>query len=178
MDRVRSLLTVLSLFLFPARLGVSLFEDQRYQYCDTFFVYLIDENRPSADAVTDAIKSLGERYQISDLKSTDGLFNAVTIRSPYDSSGMDITYLTGGEVREQVEELMTDFKTISLVGDDHQKLSKIDKANARLDIFHFEQVSDSDDLEMIDPGGLLLVMQKLNELCDGVGLDPQSKTLI
>ncbi len=157
---------------------MSLFEDQRYQYCDTFFVYLTDENRPSADAVTDAIKSLGERYQVSDLKSTDGLFNAVTIRSPYDSSGMDITYVTGGEVREQVEELMTDFKTISLVGDDHQKLSKIDKADARLDIFHFEQVSDSDDLEMIDPGGLLLVMQKLNELCDGVGLDPQSKTLI
>ena len=74
---------------------------------------------------------------------------------------------------------MNDFRTITLSGDDHKKLKMLDGCNSRFDIYHFEQQSPEGGAEeMLDPGGLLLVMERLAEVCKGVGLDPQSKTLL
>lgn len=157
---------------------VSLFEDENYIYRDTFFIHFENEHRPAGDAVKSCIESLGEKYEFSDLRETDGRFESVTIRSPHDSSAMDIAYVSGEEVTEQIAGLMKDFRTITLSGDDHLKLIKLDGCNARFDIFHFEHKSDGPgEEEMLDPGGLLLVMERLAKVCEGVGLDPQSKTL-
>ena len=90
---------------------------------------------------------------------------------------MDISFVQGEEVLEQVRNLMDEFKTITLMGDDQTKLSVLSECNARLDIYHFEQTSGGED-EMLDPGGLLLVMEKLAKLAQGVGLDPQSNALL
>lgn len=157
---------------------MSLFEDDNYQYIDTYFVYFNDENCPTEKAVVDALSSGSEKYELTNIRAQDGDFRSITVRSPHDSSGLDITYVQGEEVVEQIEELMTEFRQISLEGDDFAKLKMIGQANARLDVFQFERVSDSPGQEMIDPGGLFLVMGKLNQITEGVGLDPQSKTLI
>ena len=158
---------------------MSLFEDDRYMYCDTFFVYLDASNRPSVDQVKTAITSGSEKYVLSDSRAEDdGSFKSITVRSPHDSSGMDIVFVSGEEVRDQVAEVVDEFRQISLVGEDFDKLNQVATANARLDVFHFEETSDSEEPDMIDPGGLFLILEKLNKVCDGIGLDPQSKTLI
>ena len=158
---------------------MSLFEDDQYQYCDTFFVYFEAKNRPSLAQIEEALNSGVETCELSDAKAdTDGAFKSITVRSPHDSSAMDIAFVQGEEVVEQVQDLVTEFRQISLEGEDFGKLDQIKKANARLDVFQFERVSDSEEADMIDPGGLFLVLEKLNRICDGVGLDPQSKTLI
>jgi len=162
----------------PKEMRVSLFEDDNYVYRDTFFIYLKLENRSTADHVKECIEALSEKYEISNLKDEDGKFDSITIRSPYDSSAMDIAYVQGDEVLENIAELMRDFRTITLSGDDHKKLQLLNECNARFDVFHFEQKSDNaDEGAMLDPGGLLLVMERLVTLSQGVGLDPQSKTL-
>ena len=158
---------------------MSLFEDEQYQYCDTFFVYFHSDNRPSLEIIEKALANSGETRELTDAKSeSDGSFKSITVRSPHDSSAMDIAFVSGEEVVEQVQELMTEFRQISLEGDDFDKLKKIKDANARLDVFQFERISESSEPDMIDPGGLFLVIEKLNRICDGVGLDPQSKALI
>ena len=158
---------------------MSLFEDEKYVYRDTFFIHFENENLPTGDEVKSCIEALGEKYEFNHLRETDGKFESVTILSPHDSSAMDITFVQGDEVLEQIAGLMTDFKTITLSGEDHQKLKKLDGCNARFDIFHFEHKSDGPGgEEMLDPGGLLLVMERLADVCKGVGLDPQSKTLL
>ncbi len=158
---------------------MSLFEDENYIYRDTFFIHFADDHRPTGAEVKSCIESLGEKYEFADLRESDGKFESVTIRSPHDSSAMDISYVAGEEVVEQVAALMLDFRTITLSGDDHRKLKKLDDCNARFDIFHFEHKSDGPEgEELLDPGGLLLVMERLASVCDGVGLDPQSKTLL
>ena len=49
---------------------------------------------------------------------------------------------------------------------------------------HFEEVCDDpatveEELdEMLDPGGLLVVLEALIEMTDGVGIDPQSGSLL
>lgn len=158
---------------------VSLFEDDQYQYCDTFFVYFETQNRPSLADIEKALSSGGETCELTDAKSEpDGAFKSITVRSPHDSSAMDIAFVGGEEVVEQVEELVLEFRQISLEGEEFDKLDRIRKANARLDVFQFERVSESQEPDMIDPGGLFLVIEKLKRVCDGVGLDPQSKTLL
>ena len=157
---------------------MSLFENESYEYRDTFFVFFDRENRPSADKVQAALAELGPKYEVLNVTNQNGDFESLTIKSPYDHSGMDVAYVEGEEVAAQITELMEDFRTMTLAGDDHNKLSMLAKASARLDIYHFEQVADSSEDEFLDPGGLLMVMQKLVEICNGVGLDPQSQTLI
>lgn len=158
---------------------MSLFEDDQYQYCDTFFVYFQAQNRPSLEDIEKALSGGGETRELTDAKSdSNGAFKSITVRSPHDSSAMDIAFVGGEEVAEQVEELVSEFRQISLEGDDFEKLKKIKDANARLDVFQFERISESQEPDMIDPGGLFLVLEKLNGICDGIGLDPQSKTLI
>ena len=158
---------------------MSLFEDDQYQYCDTFFVYFQAQNRPSLEEIEKALSGGGETRELTDAKAdSDGLFKSITVRSPHDSSAMDIAFVGGEEVAEQVEQLVTEFRQISLVGEEFDKLKQIKDANARLDVFQFERISESQEPDMIDPGGLFLVIEKLNRICDGIGLDPQSKTLI
>lgn len=156
---------------------MSLFEDDSYQYCDTYFVYLQHENLPIAQAIVEALQETDDRYEISDVRELDGKFEALCLRSPHDASAMDITVVRGDEVREQIAEMMEEFRTMTLNGDDYPKLDKMKQADTRLDVFHFERVGDSGE-PAFDPGGLFLVLQKLNQVCQGVGLDPQSRTLI
>jgi len=156
---------------------VSLFEDSSYDYRDTFFVHFEVENRPTGAAVKKAIESLGDKYEMLNLRESDELFESLTIKSPHDSSAMDITFVQGEEVLEQVKDLMKELKSATLTGDDHTKLKMLSQANARFDVYHFEQTSGGEE-EMLDPGGLFLVMERLIETCQGTGLDPQSRTLL
>ncbi len=156
---------------------MSLFEDEQYEYRDTFFVFLDRSKRPNVDAVEACLVELGSKYEVLNVKSTDGEFESLTIKSPYDFSAMDIAYVEGEEVTTQITQLMEEFRTMTLVGDDHKKLAKLQKADGRFDVFHFEQVSTATEDDFLDPGGLLIVMQQLVNLTGGVGFDPQSQTL-
>ncbi len=157
---------------------MSLFEDSRYQYRDTFFVFFEKQNRPSLDKIESTLAELGTRYQTIKSMEKEGEFESLTFVSPYDYSAMDIAVVEGEEVLTQINELMEEFKTMTLTGDDSSKLTLLGSCNARFDIFHFEQVEDVGEDEFLDPGGLLLVMEKLSELCEGVALDPQSHSLM
>lgn len=153
---------------------MSLFENDQYRWRETYFVLFTRDQRPAADAVHDALAELGTRYEVSnDRKDADGQFESVTLTSPYDFAAMDISYVEGDEVRAQVVELNEQFKTITLTGDEVKKIARLPDCDARFDIFHFEQVVDAED-EFLDPGALLIVLEKLAGICGGVGIDPQS----
>ena len=112
------------------------------------------------------------------MSSKDGELEAITVRSPNDRSAMDITFVQGEEVTNQIEEIQTEFRSITLAGDDMEKLKQISECDARFDIYHFEQCELGGEEEMLDPGGLLIVLETVARLCDGVGLDPQSQALM
>ena len=140
---------------------MSLFEDETYLYRDTFFVLFEAGNRPSGTAVRDCIATIDEKCLISDLKATDGAFDSVTVKSPHDRAAMDIVFVQGEEVIEQIADLIVDFQQITLTGDEMGKLKSLKTCTARMDVFHFEEASATDSGDMLDPGGLLLVMEKL-----------------
>ena len=159
---------------------MSLFENDQYEYTDTFFVFFKRENLPLASAVKNAIAELGDRYEFGKIVFREEQFEAMTVLSPQDFSAMDIVLDLNAEVETQIEGLVSDFRALTLTGDDRSKLEKFKTCDARFDLFHFEkQVNGAQDPDaFIDPGGLLIILEKLRGLCDGVGLDPQSQMLL
>lgn len=161
---------------------MSLFADSRYQWRETYFVLFDGKRRPKADAVRKAIEELKAKLEVVEASAADdGTLEAMTVLSHADSSGMDITFVAGEEVQEQVAELKKEWRGQPVTEDDKPKLELMLSATARYDIFHFEEVGDSledDDEGPLDPGTLLLVLEKLARVCHGVSVDPQSGALL
>lgn len=159
---------------------MSLFEDNRYLYRDTLFVLFPRENRPTLGRVQALLEKLGGKYELANPKETQGRFESATLFSPQDFSAMDVVYMEGEEVREQVSEIIRDFRTITLMGGDREKLKLLETCDARLDVFHFAEIGEGDDEDddILDPGGLLLFLERMAELTAGVSYDPQSQALL
>lgn len=160
------------------KLPMSLFENGLYEYCDTFFVFLDQNKAPTVQAVVDALAELGPRYTVENVKEQDGKFISATVKSRADFSGMDLTFVTGDEVAEQVKTLSEELRHITLHGGARDSLKRLLSATARYDVFHFEEQNANNEDEFLDPGGLLLVIQKIAGTCQGVGYDPQSQDLV
>lgn len=159
---------------------MSLFGNDKYKWRETYFVLFRREDHPSVEAVAGALDS--GHNQVTDVNSdADGRFESATVQSSEDFSGMDVTFVAGEEVRDHVEELLNDFAKQTLTSEDQEKLNLLGECDSRFDIFHFEEVNNSSgggDDEFLDPGALLLVIEQIVYLCKGVGIDPQSGSLI
>lgn len=160
---------------------MSLFENEQYRWRETYFVLFQAKNRPPADKIRQAFEELGTRLQVSEVHcNAEGQFESLMLLSPDDFSAMDITYVAGEDAAEQLEELTRDVFVDQLTAEEKKKWDRLPDCDARFDVYHFEQVDNLADEEdsMLDPGALLIVLQTLSGLCDGVGVDPQSGTLV
>jgi hypothetical protein len=161
---------------------MSLFEDGRYQYRETYFVLFDHKNRPKSSDVERLLIELGPRMEIREMVTNDaGCLDSMTVLSHSDAAGMDIAYVEGDEVKEQVLQLRQDWKGKSPGTKEKPHLERAMHATARFDVFHFEEFSDFPDEEddgPLDPGTLLLVLNKLARLCHGEALDPQTGELL
>ncbi len=162
---------------------MSLFENSLYQWRETYFVLFDEGSRPSPAAVQKALNALDARYQIESIREDDDCrFESCTVYSPHDFAAMDITYISGQEVADHIEELMPTLTQIADNEEEREKIGKLESYNARLDVFHFEQMvvdtEPEDEDEYLDPGSLLIVLERLAKLCGGVGVDPQSGAVL
>jgi hypothetical protein len=161
---------------------MSLFENSEYSWRDTYFVLFRAQDRPTAETTLQALETLGPRYQIRDLHADEqGRVESFTLLSPDDFAAMDISFIAGEEVEEQVETLTRGLRGMQLSKEEEEKRKTLRECNARFDIYHFEQVvstEEEDDEGFLDPGALLIVLQCLGDLCHGVGVDPQTGTFM
>jgi hypothetical protein len=160
---------------------MSLFENEQYQWRETYFVLFEEARRPSAPSLVEALDKTGEGLQVSEVRAdSHGLVESLTIRSPDDYAAMDITYVSGEEVTDQVAELTEEYMGAGET--EKSVLARLAKCSARLDVYHFEQRvapagEDDEGDELMDPGALLTILDRLATLCDGVVIDPQSGIL-
>ncbi len=159
---------------------MSLFENDEYQWRETYFVLFEEKSRPKTERVVKAVQELGQEYELADVRSDEeGWCESFTLYSPRDYAAMDVSYVSGEEVTEQVEQLRKDVRSMPLTREEQAKLRILPRCTARYDVYHFEHVVDADDEdEMLDPGSLLLVLERLAALCHGVAFDPQAGTVL
>ena len=162
---------------------MSLFADNRYQWRETYFVLFDRRHRPAAADVQRALGELKAKLQILNPQANaEGLLESLTVLSHADASGMDITFVGGDEVKEQIAELKREWRGQPFTPEEKAKADRALQANVRYDIYHFEEIGDDywedSEEEMLDPATLLLVLAKLAKLSHGVGIDPQSGSVL
>jgi len=161
---------------------MSLFANGNYQWRETYFVLFDHKQRPKAADVKRILAELGPRIEVHELSANEaGFLESMTVLSHADAAGMDVTYVEGEEVKEQIVQLRQEWKGKQPEAKEKPHLVRALHADARFDIFDFEEISDIPDEEddgPLDPGTLLLVLNKLARLCHGEALDPQTGELL
>lgn len=164
---------------------MSMFEDSRYQWRETCFVYFGREHRPKLETVLQAIRQVGPQYDVRHPQAdSEGRFESMTIIAPDAYAAMDICYVEGPEVREDIEKQIKELNSPDLTREERERLATLKRCDARFDILHFERLpedwddSDDDFGELFDPSALIVILETLKRLTSGVGLDPQSGMII
>ena len=163
---------------------MSLFENDEFQWRETFFIFFPDQKRLDAAEVEKELQDLDPRYRLENLLAhEDGKFSSLTLFAPDDYSAMDISVVAGEEVTEQMTDLVKELLETA-APDEIEDIEKIKKCNCRFDVYHFEQLvfigksPDDEDDDFMDPGAVLIVLQQLADMCGGIVVDPQSNTLL
>jgi hypothetical protein len=163
--------------------AMSMFEDSRYRWRETYFVLFEVKKRPKLTTVTKAISAISKRFQLTNLNADgEGQFDSLTVISPDDFAALDICYTGGDEVLEQGASLVEDLKKTGAYNPPPVPWEQIKTYGGRFDILHFEQVSeeadDDSEEELLDPSALLVVLGVLAKMTDGVAVDPQAGTFL
>lgn len=163
---------------------MSLFERPEFQWRETFFILFDQTKVPTPDQVAATLTDLGKRMDVGEIRLDDaGKIEAVTVLSPDDFAGMDLVFVSGEDVAEQLPELVRELTENAITADEKEQVETIAAATARLDILHFEEHSftadpDGAEPDYMDPGGLLIVLQRMAELVDGTIVDPQTSSVM
>jgi len=165
---------------------MSMFEDKRYRWRETYFVVFHSSDRPMMETVREALSQLSEHYCLTNLSAgDDGRIDSLTLISPEDFAALDVCYIQGPEVLEQGAELAEQMLPSAVEPGVEEAIKRVRQCDARFDILHFEEVPESrefpeeeDEEEMLDPGALLLVLGILAKLTGGIAIDPQSGTVL
>ena len=152
-----------------------------FEWRETYFILFKANNRPTLTQVERVIGSLSDRLQLQNLRANDeGRFESVMVRSPDDYAAIEISFETGDAVIEQGTELAKQLRSEA----GQEELAKLVSSDARLDLMHFEQmvegaVIDDDEMgDMLDPSSLLMIVDALVGLTEGVAVDPASGAIL
>ena len=161
---------------------------------ETYFILFPHQRRPSLESVAAALRGASKRFQMENPSADEqGLLQSLLVESPEDHAAVEISYEVGdGVIAQNLEwakQLQADL--------DPDQLQEMIKADARLDVAHFERISplsddasamigpfegelgeDEDCLEMLDPTCLLMVVDALSELTGGLTFDPASGEIL
>ncbi len=163
---------------------MSMFEDSRYRWRETYFVLFDARKRPKLTGVAKTLSALNKRFQLANLSAdSQDRIDSLTLISPDDYAALDICYTGGAEVVEQAASLVEDLKKAGSDVPPPVPWEQIKRYDGRFDVLHFEQVpedveDDAEDDGMLDPSALLIVLGALARLVGGVAIDPQAGTFL
>lgn len=154
---------------------------------ETYYIFFPSDRRPTLMQIDTALSKISDRCQLKNREANeDGLFESILVDAPDDHAALEISYEMGEVVTEQSFQLAKQLRDEL----DPEQLRKLVQSDARLDVMHFECVQGSgasewdtgdeeEDLEeMLDPSTLLLAVDALAELVDGIPIDPASGSVL
>ena len=122
---------------------MTLFDDNRYDWRETYFVYFESSHRPKLPEVRRALRIHAPFLSILNYKAEpDGSLVSMTIASYEDHAALEIVYREGNEVAAEARQLADSLKA-DASETECSKLQKIVQYKMRLDVHHFEQTADT-----------------------------------
>lgn len=163
---------------------MSLFDNSFYRWRETYFVFHQQADRPTTAQFQAALQKLDQKLEVQDLKGDDDdKFVSATVIAADACAAIDINFVEGEEVSEQLETLAVELKEGAANDAERAQIRRLADCDARLDLLHFELMvdlgeDDDDFLTGFDPGALLAVLESLADLCAGIGVDPASAAVM
>lgn len=156
---------------------MSLFEDQNFRWRETYFVLFPRKHRPDHQKTDQLIYHLSQSYSLSEIRLDEqGRLESVSVLSTTDHAAMDICFLAGDDVQDQVTEFLVELAPTALSTDDQEKLELLRECDARFEVFHFERIQEGE--EFLDPSTLFNILDQLATAVSGVAIDPQAATFV
>jgi len=162
---------------------MSLFDNNNYQWRETYFVYFRRADRPKLPVVLRCLKDSKQRLRLENERADEeDRFESITIIAADSNSAMDIACVEGEEVADACETLIGEMSGELGGMDEPEKLAKLNGCDMRMEVMHFEEMVDFPDLDedemedMLEPTALLGVLGALAAASNGVAIDPQSGT--
>ena len=159
-------------------------EGDQLEWRDTYFILFQQSGRPTLTQVEAAISDSARHLTLENLEADeDGMFESLLVQAPEDHSALEISYERGDAVIEQSAALAKQLRGEATA----EQLKQLLRADARLDVMHFERVSadesfGEDDEEFggdaVDPASLLSVVAALSKLTKGLPIDPASGAIL
>jgi len=120
---------------------MTLFEDDRYDWRETYFVYFESSLRPKLSEIRRALKTYAPFFNILNSKvETDGSLVGMTIASYENHAALEIVYREGKDVLTEIQHLVRTLKK-DATAEELSKLHKIVQCKTRFDVHHFEQTA-------------------------------------
>ena len=159
-------------------------QGDQLEWRDTYFILFQQSGRPTLTQVEAAITDAARNITLENLEADeDGMFESLLVQAPDDHSALEISYERGDAVIEQSAALAKQLRGEAT----SDQLKKLLRADARLDVMHFERVSAEDSFddndqefggEAVDPSSLLNVVEALANLTKGLPIDPASGAIL
>jgi hypothetical protein len=150
-----------------------------YRWRETYFIMFSLDRRPTLTQVERVLGEVGRHVQFDNLTADeDGHFESLILQSPDDYAALEISFEAGEAVIEQAVDLAKQLQSDA----DPEQLAQLLKSDARLDVMHFERVvqdeANDEEEEMLDPSCLLLTVDLLREMTEGIAIDPASGAIL
>jgi len=122
---------------------MTLFNDDRYEWMETYFVYFESTHRPKLPEVRRALQKYAPFFELLTYKAEpDGNLAKMTIASYEDHAALEIIYREGNEILSEIRQLAGSLKR-DATAEERSKLQKIVHCTTRFDVHHFEQTADT-----------------------------------
>jgi len=122
---------------------MTLFDDDRYDWRETYFVYFESTHRPKLLEIRRTLQTHAPFFDVLNTKSEpDGRLVGMTIASYEDHAALEIVYREGKEVLTEGQSLVLSLKE-EATAEEHSKLQKIVRCKTRFDVHHFEQTAET-----------------------------------
>lgn len=120
---------------------MSLFEDERYTWRETYFVLFQPERRPRLSSVRRELRNHAGTLEILEATAElDGRLRSMTVASYEDHAALEIVYHEGDAVKAEIDSLAETLETESSALE-KKRLQKARNCRAKFDVLHFEQTA-------------------------------------
>ncbi len=120
---------------------MSTFEDDRYQWRETYFVLFDPSKRPKTHAIQKGLKSLFSSLEIRQSQGdAEGRIEVLRIASQEDFAALDIVYQSGEHVFAEMQHLAEELRKLTSTKKSREKIDRAKTCHARLEVLHFEQM--------------------------------------
>ena len=128
---------------------MSMFDDNRYCWRETYLVMLDRLKRPQAAEAVQRLQKLDRRFEIATpggvklCDTVNGLLESLVVIAPNDNAAVEIRYCEGDEVAKEFAALADELERHGPSAKERKKIAWARELTAKIELLHFEQIQDA-----------------------------------